>query len=79
MTDIPPRVPCPRCQEPSAPRPDNRAWPFCSDRCKWLDLGAWMDGSYRIPVGADASERTLPGTDELQLAAGLPPEQDEVC
>lgn len=24
-------------------------FPFCSPRCKLVDLGAWLDGSYRIP------------------------------
>lgn len=24
--------------------------PFCSERCKMLDLGNWLSGSYRIPV-----------------------------
>ncbi len=23
--------------------------PFCSDRCRLLDLAAWVDGSYRVP------------------------------
>jgi endogenous inhibitor of DNA gyrase (YacG/DUF329 family) len=23
--------------------------PFCSERCKLLDLGHWMDGDYRVP------------------------------
>jgi endogenous inhibitor of DNA gyrase (YacG/DUF329 family) len=24
--------------------------PFCSSRCKWIDLGNWIDGSYRLPT-----------------------------
>lgn len=24
-------------------------FPFCSDRCKLVDLGRWMDGAYAIP------------------------------
>ena len=24
--------------------------PFCSERCKLIDLGAWADGSYNIPT-----------------------------
>jgi endogenous inhibitor of DNA gyrase (YacG/DUF329 family) len=28
---------------------DPRWRPFCSERCKWLDLAKWMDGEYRIP------------------------------
>jgi endogenous inhibitor of DNA gyrase (YacG/DUF329 family) len=26
------------------------AWrPFCSERCRLLDLGRWIDGDYRVP------------------------------
>ena len=31
------------------PRPENRAFPFCSDRCRLLDLGKWLGEEYRIP------------------------------
>lgn len=24
--------------------------PFCSDRCRLIDLGRWLDGKYQIPV-----------------------------
>jgi len=24
-------------------------FPFCSERCRWIDLGRWADGSYVIP------------------------------
>jgi hypothetical protein len=34
--------------------------PFCSERCKLIDLGRWLDGSYRI---ADP-EPTPPSTGE---------------
>ena len=30
--------------------------PFCSDRCKNIDLGRWLDESYSIPDGAKESE-----------------------
>ncbi len=46
---------CPRCGAEVAPRPANGAWPFCGDRCKWIDLGAWIEGDYRIPAGPDGS------------------------
>jgi endogenous inhibitor of DNA gyrase (YacG/DUF329 family) len=30
--------------------PVEPAWrPFCSERCKLLDLAKWVDGDYRIP------------------------------
>jgi endogenous inhibitor of DNA gyrase (YacG/DUF329 family) len=25
------------------------AKPFCSDRCKTIDLGRWLEGSYQLP------------------------------
>jgi endogenous inhibitor of DNA gyrase (YacG/DUF329 family) len=26
------------------------AFPFCSERCKLIDLGRWLDGAYQVPV-----------------------------
>jgi endogenous inhibitor of DNA gyrase (YacG/DUF329 family) len=40
---------CPICNRPAAPRPGNRSFPFCSDRCRLLDLSKWLGGEYRIP------------------------------
>jgi endogenous inhibitor of DNA gyrase (YacG/DUF329 family) len=28
-------------------------FPFCSERCKFLDTGAWLDSNYRVPVKDD--------------------------
>jgi len=25
-------------------------FPFCSERCRLLDLGAWLDGRYSVPA-----------------------------
>jgi uncharacterized protein len=44
-----PRPACPTCGKPSEQRPQNQAFPFCSGPCKLVDLGRWLDGSYRIP------------------------------
>jgi uncharacterized protein len=30
--------------------------PFCSKRCADVDLGRWLNGSYAVPVEADADE-----------------------
>jgi endogenous inhibitor of DNA gyrase (YacG/DUF329 family) len=35
---------------------DLPSFPFCSDRCKLVDLGRWMDGTYSIPVTAAKNE-----------------------
>ena len=42
---------CPVCKKPS--RPSLPFFPFCSERCKLVDLGSWLDGRYRIsrPLG----------------------------
>ena len=55
-------VPCPQCGKPVEWTPASRWRPFCSERCKLIDLGAWATGAYRIPVaespesGADAPD-----------------------
>lgn len=43
-------VRCPECGRPSPWSPDNPYRPFCSARCKQIDLGAWASESYRVPV-----------------------------
>ncbi|MEO1767231.1 DNA gyrase inhibitor YacG [Thiobacter aerophilum] len=42
-------VPCPVCGKPSPFDPRNPFRPFCSERCKLIDLGQWANESYRIP------------------------------
>lgn len=37
---------CPICNEPVAE--DNAFLPFCSKRCKLIDLGKWIKGDYKI-------------------------------
>ena len=49
-------VDCPTCGAPAAFVPGNRWRPFCSERCRLIDLGAWATESYRIPAKADESE-----------------------
>jgi uncharacterized protein len=48
---------CPICKKPVAADDANRppTYPFCSERCKLIDLGRWLDGKYQIPV-ADKDE-----------------------
>lgn len=43
-------VRCPACQGPSLFAPENRWRPFCSERCRNRDLGAWADEQFRIPA-----------------------------
>lgn len=47
---------CPKCKNPSVFTSENSYRPFCSHRCKILDLGAWADGLYRVPLTSDLTE-----------------------
>jgi endogenous inhibitor of DNA gyrase (YacG/DUF329 family) len=49
-------VRCPRCGGDSVYAPTNRFRPFCSDRCKSSDLGAWASESYRLPAQPRAGD-----------------------
>lgn len=48
MTAGPCTVPCPRCGKPVAWVLENSFRPFCSERCKTVDLGAWATERYRV-------------------------------
>lgn len=39
---------CPHCRQVTAYE-SNPHRPFCSERCRLLDLGAWASGQYRVP------------------------------
>ncbi len=41
-------VTCPSCGGKSVYAPDNPFRPFCSERCKNLDFGAWASERYRV-------------------------------
>jgi endogenous inhibitor of DNA gyrase (YacG/DUF329 family) len=44
---------CPICKREVEPPPADAPrgpFPFCSERCKLIDLGRWLDGKYQIPV-----------------------------
>jgi endogenous inhibitor of DNA gyrase (YacG/DUF329 family) len=43
-------VPCPTCKKPAAFSERNRWRPFCSERCRSIDLGAWASENYRVPA-----------------------------
>ena len=54
---------CPICKKPvepvndannnAAPSAAPKHFPFCSERCKLIDLGRWLDGKYQVPVVED--------------------------
>ena len=59
-------VNCPVCKKPVEWTPASKFRPFCSQRCKTNDLGAWATGRYQVPgepVTEADLERLLPGDD----------------
>lgn len=59
------RVKCPRCGK-EVDYEGNEFRPFCSERCKLLDLGAWADEEYALPAeGAEFTEEEL---DQIEKA-----------
>ncbi len=60
---------CAICGRPVPPRSGNRSFPFCSDRCRLVDLAKWLGEEYRIPgrrAGDDTEDERPP-----------PPEEDD--
>jgi len=66
---------CPVCRKTvktsvQAKSGEERFFPFCSRRCKLVDLGAWLDAEYKIVSKSQSEEST-----EL-FDAGEPPSDD---
>jgi endogenous inhibitor of DNA gyrase (YacG/DUF329 family) len=59
------RVKCPQCGKVVEYK-DNEFRPFCSERCKLLDLGAWADEKYSLP--AEPGEMTEVEIAEIEKA-----------
>jgi endogenous inhibitor of DNA gyrase (YacG/DUF329 family) len=49
-------VDCPTCARPTEYSERNPWRPFCSERCRGVDLGAWASERFRIPTQPDPAE-----------------------
>ena len=49
---MPPMVNCPQCGKNAPFSAANPFRPFCSERCKLIDIGAWANEEYRAEVKA---------------------------
>ena len=58
-------VACPGCGKDSLYAPENAWRPFCSERCRNGDLGAWASESFRVPTEAPPEDE-LYGDPRLQ-------------
>jgi uncharacterized protein len=52
-------VKCPHCKTVHPYDEKSPFRPFCSERCKLLDLGAWADSAYKVPTNEVPSEEEL--------------------
>lgn len=55
-------VKCPHCGHFALFAPGNPYRPFCSERCRLIDLGQWADETYRVST-TDSSSVTLNDAD----------------
>jgi hypothetical protein len=57
-TPVVPTFECPICKKTvtAAQKEDAAHRPFCSERCKLVDLGRWLDGTYTISEPASAED-----------------------
>lgn len=61
---IPFRPRCPTCDMLAEPGVSDKYLPFCSERCRLIDLGRWLNEEHKLPCEADEEEepsQTLPG------------------
>jgi uncharacterized protein len=56
----PPVVTCPTCNAAVSWTAENRWKPFCSERCKLIDLGQWANEKYRVPAEPVPDEQQEP-------------------
>lgn len=59
----PARARCPTCRSPVPVAPEERPkdYPFCSGRCRLVDLHRWLDGTYAVPGEPAPVEGAPPG------------------
>ena len=56
MTDV--IVKCPTCEKAVAWIESSKYRPFCSERCRLIDLGEWADGIRSIPLDPEHDDVT---------------------
>ena len=59
MNSQPRDIACPTCGKRVLWTPDSVWRPFCTERCKLIDLGAWATERYRVPVVEDKDQPVI--------------------
>lgn len=55
---------CPTCKKKGTWVTENPFRPFCSDRCKLIDLGEWASENYTIPDESNSSQSSSDGNED---------------
>jgi endogenous inhibitor of DNA gyrase (YacG/DUF329 family) len=55
---------CHICKREVVPRRENPAFPFCSERCKLIDLGKWLGEEYRVASKPEEEDEVPPLPEE---------------
>lgn len=66
-----PLVNCPNCGEKTE-FSGNDFRPFCSERCKLIDFGDWIDGAYSLPTEPTSlTEEDLEMVEQVRKSQGI--------
>ncbi len=50
MMNLNDKIVCPLCGNKNTWQPENSYRPFCSERCRLIDLGEWASENYRVAL-----------------------------
>ncbi len=68
-----PRYACASCgRETDYAGPLPALYPFCSSRCRWVDLGRWLKGDYTLDRELSPEELAALPPEELRRLTGRP-------
>lgn len=59
---------CPICKRPTraaSTAGDKSPYPFCSDRCRLVDLNRWLEGAYQVPSDDDDLDEATPDVSDI--------------
>ena len=60
-------VKCPTCRRPVEWSEASVYRPFCSDRCRLIDLGAWLTEKHKIPDESSAEGTEAEDTQDREI------------
>jgi endogenous inhibitor of DNA gyrase (YacG/DUF329 family) len=57
-------IKCPQCKREIIYSTENPYRPFCSERCRLIDLGQWANEDYKVPIDTENNVFDLPQDEE---------------